>query len=186
MRSTRWARTVGLCAAMLLAAGGTAQAASLDEAAQSRSEEAKPKKSVKKTPAKPKTFKITQHNLVFDPDILKIKPGDKVVWTNKESDDTIHSVVQSNGSEINSPDIPPNTVFEWTFTEPSEWTIVCRFHPDMFMNIDVAGKKGAKAHSGGHTVQPPPPATGTPGEPTVPGVAGLPIAFDPPANRRPG
>lgn len=184
MRTTRWARAVGLATALMLSAGGTAQAASLDDAAQSQSERAKPKKSAKKAkPAPPKTYNITQHNLSFDPDILKIKPGDTVVWTNKEGDDTIHSVVQSNGSDINSPDIPPNTSFTWTFTDPFEWQIVCRFHPDMFMTVDVAGKGSKNAHGAGHTVQPPPPAAGAPGEPTVPGVAGLPIAFDPPRKR---
>lgn len=178
MRTTRWARAVGLTAALMLSAGGTAQAASLDEGAKP-----KPKKSAKKAKAAPpKTYRITQHNLVFDPDILKVKPGDTVIWTNKEGDDTIHSVVQQNGAEINSPDIPPNTSFQYTFTEPFEWQFMCRFHPDMFMTVDVAGKMSKNAH-GGHTVQPPPPAAGAPGEPTVPGVAGLPIAFDPPLKR---
>ncbi|MGQ0467842.1 MAG: cupredoxin domain-containing protein [Sporichthyaceae bacterium] len=114
-----WA--VGLSAALLLATAGPAQA--------------------KKSP-QPKTYEVTQHNLVFDPDVLKIKPGDTVVWTNKESDDSLHSVVQVDGTEINSPDIPPNTTFEVTFTEPFDWRIKCRFHPDMFMDIAVAGKKG--------------------------------------------
>ncbi len=109
---------------MLVAAGGTAQAA---------------------TTAGPKTYRITQHNLNFDPDVLRIKPGDTVIWTNKETDDTIHSVVQGNGSEINSPDIPPRTTFEVTFTEPFAWKIICRFHPDMFMTVDVAGKPDADA-----------------------------------------
>lgn len=184
MRTTRWTRAVGLTAVLLLSAGGTAQAVSLDDAAQSKRDPAKPKKAVK-APKKvpPKTYNITQHNLAFDPDVLKVKPGDTVIWTNREGDDTIHSVVQANGSDINSPDIPPNTTFTWTFTEPFEWEIMCRFHPDMHMTIDVAGKGGKNAHAGGHTVQPPPPAAGAPGEPTVPGVAGLPIAFDPPRKR---
>lgn len=176
MRTNGWARAVGLTAALLLSAGGTAQAASLDEGVKP-----KPKKSAKKEKAAPpKTYKISQLNLVFNPDVLKVKPGDTIVWTNKETDDTIHSVVQQNGAEINSPDIPPNTAFEFTFTDPFEWQFMCRFHPDMFMTVDVVGKGGKKAHGGGHTVPAPPPATGTPGEPTVPGTAGLPIAFDPP------
>jgi plastocyanin len=169
-----------LTAALVLGAGGTAHAAVSDPGAWSA--KPKPKKKAKK-PAPPKTWQITQHNLNFDSDVLRIKPGDTVVWTNKETDDTIHSVVQGNGSEINSPDIPPNTHFEWTFTEASEWQIICRFHPDMFMNIEVVGKGGKKSAHTGHTVQPPPPATGTPGEPTIPGTAGVPIAFDPPARR---
>lgn len=129
--ASRWACALGLSAATTLAAAAPAPAASTDATG-------KPKPKAKK--AAPKTYAITQHNLNFDPDVLKINPGDKVVWTNKESDDTIHSVVQMDGSEINSPDIPPTTSFEVTFTEPFEWRFKCRFHPDMFMNIAVAGE----------------------------------------------
>ncbi len=176
-------RALCLTAALVVGVGGTASAAVADPSATSAKPKPKGKAKAKKKAAPPKTYRITQHNLQFDPDVLKIKPGDTVVWTNKESDDTIHSVVQGNGSEINSPDIPPKSDFEWTFGEPSEWQIICRFHPDMFMTLDVAGKKAAGSHSGGHTVQPPPPASGTPGEPTVPGTAGLPITFEPPTKR---
>lgn len=83
---------------------------------------------------------VTQHNLQFDPGMLKVGLGQKVVWTNHETDQTIHSVVQKGGSEINSPDIPPETSFEWVFTSAGRYDIVCRFHPDMFMTIEVSAK----------------------------------------------
>lgn len=145
---------VGLCATMLLATGGTAHAA---------------------TSAASRTYRITQHNLVFDPDVLKIKPGDKVVWTNQETDDTIHSVVQGNGSEINSPDIPPKSTFEVTFTEPFAWKIICRFHPDMFMDIEVAGKPddNATTHAAPSPREEPKPEAGPlPGVPPLSRKAG--------------
>ncbi|HUR74836.1 MAG TPA: plastocyanin/azurin family copper-binding protein [Sporichthya sp.] len=95
---------------------------------------------------------VTQKNLQFNPYEMSIAVGDTVTWTNHEVDQsTIHSVVQSGGSEINSPDIPPETSFSWTFTTAQDYNIVCRFHPDMFMTLHVlpapaapAAAKGAK------------------------------------------
>jgi plastocyanin len=162
MRSTRWVRVVGMATATLLATAGTAQAATLEQA------KSKPKKS------SPKTYSVTQVNLVFDPDVLKLNPGDKVVWTNEETDDSLHSVVQGNGSEIDSPDIPPKTSFEVTFTEPFAWKIICRFHPDMFMDIDVAGKPNpdAETHAAPSPRNEPKPKAGPlPGLPPLGNVA---------------
>jgi len=156
---------------------------------------------------------VTQHNLQNDPNDMTIGVGDTVVWTNKETDpQTIHSVVQSGGSEINSPDIPPGATFTWTFTQVEEYHFVCRFHPDMFMMLHVVdaktaakgakGKKGAdskntkakpaknkkpkqpKAPAMDHDAMEasaakskPAPAPGPP-ESTIPGIAGLPFAWE--------
>ena len=156
---------------------------------------------------------VTQKNLQFNPYEMTIAVGDTVTWTNHEVDgQTIHSVVQSGGSEINSPDIPPETSFSWTFTNIQDYNIVCRFHPDMFMTLHVldakAAPKGAKESKGtkkagkaakpARTTKPkkaksaatdhdahaesaakskPAPAPGPP-ESTVPGIAGLPFAWE--------
>jgi plastocyanin len=87
---------------------------------------------------------VTQKNLQFNPYEMTIAVGDTVTWTNHEVDgQTIHSVVQSGGSEINSPDIPPEASFSWTFTQVQDYNIVCRFHPDMFMTLHVLAPKPA-------------------------------------------
>lgn len=86
------------------------------------------------------TTQVGQKNLQFNPFELKVPVGETVVWTNHETDATIHSVVQQGGSDINSPDIGPNEHFEWTFTDAGAYTLTCRFHPDMFMTVDVGGK----------------------------------------------
>jgi hypothetical protein len=105
-----------------------------------------------------------------------------VVWTNRETDDTTHSVVQGNGSEIDSPDIEPGQHFTWKFDFPGEWDIICRFHPDMFLTINVIGKAVPGAQRPvTHSSTPPPPAKDTdPDGSTVPGVPGLPVAAHPP------
>lgn len=89
---------------------------------------------------------VSQKNLQFNPFEMTIAVGDTVTWTNHEVDgSTIHSVVQKGGSEINSPDIPAETSFSWTFTNAQDYDIICRFHPDMFMTMHVLDAKAAKA-----------------------------------------
>ena len=124
-------------------------------------------------------LKITQKNLVFNPGAVKVKVGDTVTWNNQETDETTHSAV-SDALGMSSPDIEPGQTFKWKFDSPGEYDVHCRFHPDMFMKVNVVGKAGAAtpAHSS-HNMAPAAPAV--PGEPEslIPGVAGLPIAFDP-------
>jgi plastocyanin len=89
-------------------------------------------------------FAVSQKNLQFNPYDMTVSVGDTVTWTNHEVDgQTIHSVVQTGGSEINSPDIPPNTSFSWTFTQVQDYQFHCRFHPDMFMTLHVLDVKAA-------------------------------------------
>ena len=95
------------------------------------------------------TTQISQQNLVFHPFEITIGSGDTVVWTNNETDETIHSVVQRGGSEINSPDMAAGEVFEWTFVETGTYDIVCRFHPDMFMTVEVAAAGAGKGKAKG-------------------------------------
>jgi plastocyanin len=135
-------------------------------------------------PPVPKMFQVFQKNLNFHPTELILKAGDSVTWTNKESDDTTHSVVQGNGSDIDSPDIQPGETFVWKFDHPGRWDIVCRFHPDMFMTIGVADKDGKVPPETPFVPSTPTlPANPTPSHGTVPGVTGLPIAHHRPAQR---
>ncbi len=93
---------------------------------------------------------VSQKNLQFNPMEMTVAVGDTVNWTNHETDgNTIHSVVQKGGSEINSPDIPAETTFSWTFTTAQDYQIVCRFHPDMFQTVHVLDAAAAKAASKG-------------------------------------
>ncbi|HEX3828639.1 MAG TPA: cupredoxin domain-containing protein [Sporichthyaceae bacterium] len=131
-------------------------------------------------PAPAQTYQVTQKFVQFNPTELKINTGDTVVWTNKETDDTTHSVVQGNGDDIDSPDIQPGHQFTWKFDFPGEWDIICRFHPAMFETINVVGKAIPGAKMPGqqhHRTEAPPAAKPTvPGGSTIPGVTGLPIA----------
>jgi plastocyanin len=132
------------------------------------------------TPASAAGLKINQKNLTFNPAVIKVKVGDTLTWTNSETDETTHSAV-SDMLGMNSPDIEPGQTFQHKFTEAGSFDVVCRFHPDMFMTVNVAGKNGkvpATTHSG-HNMQPGTPAVAGEPDSLIPGVAGLPIAFDP-------
>ncbi len=131
-----------------------------------------------------KMLQVFQQNLTFHPAEVILKPGDSVVWTNKEVDDTTHSVVQGNGADIDSPDMPPGQTFVWKFDKPGEWDIICRFHPAMYMTVGVVGKDG-KVPPSAPFVPPTPtlPANPTPPQGTVPGITGLPIAHHRPAHQ---
>jgi len=85
------------------------------------------------------THTAAQKNLQFNPSSLTIAVGDTVTWTNDETDGTTHSVVQSGGGAINSPDMPPGSTFSHRFTDAGTVNITCRFHPDMFMSVNVGG-----------------------------------------------
>jgi plastocyanin len=134
----------------------------------------------KPVPVPVQTYQVQQRFVQFNPVELNLKTGDTVVWTNKETDDTTHSVVQGNGDEIDSPDIQPGQQFTWKFDFPGEWDIVCRFHPGMYLTIKVDGKAvpGAKVppQQHHHTVAPPAAKPTVPGGSTIPGVTGVPIA----------
>jgi plastocyanin len=139
-----------------------------------------------KPPVPAQTYQVQQKFVQFSPVELNVKTGDTVVWTNKETDDTTHSVVQGNGDEIDSPDIQPGQQFTWKFDFPGEWDIVCRFHPGMYLTINVAGKAvaGAKVpeqQEHHHTAAPPAAKPTVPGGSTIPGVTGVPIGAHRPA-----
>src|SRR4051794_13696126 len=58
-------------------------------------------------PANAATHTVEQKFLNFNPQDLSVGVGDTVTWSNAETDGSVHSVVQSGGGEINSPDMPP-------------------------------------------------------------------------------
>ncbi|MFD2398134.1 plastocyanin/azurin family copper-binding protein [Prauserella oleivorans] len=91
------------------------------------------------------THTVQQRNFQFVPGTLDIAAGDTVTWTNDETDGSVHSVVQSGGSEINSPDIPAGGRFSHTFNSEGTYNLTCRFHPDMFMTVNVGGGEATPA-----------------------------------------
>jgi amicyanin len=78
---------------------------------------------------------IIMKNFAFDPAELKIKTGDKVVWTNKDS--VPHNLISNAGNEIISPTIPVGGTYSHTFNTAGEYDYLCEIHTGMKGKIIV-------------------------------------------------
>jgi plastocyanin len=74
-------------------------------------------------------------NFAFDPAELKIKAGDTVVWTNKDS--VVHNLVSDAGGEILSPTISVGGTYSRTFNTAGEYPYHCEIHAGMKGKIIV-------------------------------------------------
>jgi plastocyanin len=86
--------------------------------------------------AKPAEHKVEIADLKYKPAKLKIKKGDKVVWTN--SDDRDHTVVSKDKDKtVDSGKIASGDKFEFTFDKPGTYEYGCDYHPRMKGVIEV-------------------------------------------------
>lgn len=85
--------------------------------------------------AAPKTYQISIDNFRFSAATLKVKPGDKIIWTNNEAvDHTVnsndHPAHQLHAS-LNLGTIKPGATLTWTADESGTWGYHCHLHPSM-------------------------------------------------------
>lgn len=80
--------------------------------------------------------RIIIENFAFNPAEVKIKVGDKVVWTNKDS---VPHRIEIAG-DIKSPNLSKNNTFEFTFTKAGEFSYICGIHPSMKGRVVVSEK----------------------------------------------
>ena len=73
-------------------------------------------------------------NFVFNPAVIVVKAGTKVVWTNK--DDIPHTVDSTDGKFKSNP-LDTEDKFEFNFTAPGEYPFFCRMHPKMTGKVVV-------------------------------------------------
>jgi plastocyanin len=78
---------------------------------------------------------VNLKNFAFDPAELKIKTGDTVVWTNKDS--VVHNIVSDSGGEIISPTISVGGTYSRTFNTVGEYPYHCEIHAGMKGKIIV-------------------------------------------------
>lgn len=71
-------------------------------------------------------------NFSFDPQTLKIKKGEKVIWKNNDS--APHSIA---GSIIQSNTLSKGDEFNFTFSQAGEYDYYCGVHPSMKGKIIV-------------------------------------------------
>jgi plastocyanin len=70
----------------------------------------------------------------FQPDVLKVKVGAKVTWTN---DDTVAHTVTADTNSFASGNLQPGGSFSFTFTRPGTYAYHCSIHPSMHGSVVV-------------------------------------------------
>ena len=83
-----------------------------------------------------KENKVEISDVKYKPARLKIKKGEKVVWTN--ADDRDHTVVSHDKSKtLDSGKIGVGQTWEFTFDKPGTYEYGCEYHPRMKAVIEV-------------------------------------------------
>ena len=78
---------------------------------------------------KQQIYNIEIKYFFFTPKEIRIKHGDTVKWTNKDS--VRHTVTSNSGSEISSSLISKDQIYEKTFNKKGTFVYHCEPHPSM-------------------------------------------------------
>jgi amicyanin len=82
---------------------------------------------------------VTIDNFTFSPQMLTIKAGTKVTWTNR--DDIPHTVA-STTKAFKSPALDTDDSYSFTFTTAGSYEYFCSLHPHMTGTIVVQAAAG--------------------------------------------
>ena len=77
----------------------------------------------------PISYTVNISGFRFSPQILTIKIGDSVAWTNADS--ASHTVTSDSGSELDSNYLSNGEIYSHTFTQIGEFDYHCAPHPYM-------------------------------------------------------
>jgi amicyanin len=83
------------------------------------------------------TNTATLANYAFSPAVIKVKVGDTVTWTNKDS---VHHTVTASTSSSDAPNSPlfgQGETYKFTFTTAGTYTLHCTPHPYMHQIVEV-------------------------------------------------
>lgn len=83
----------------------------------------------------PQTYNINIQNFAFSPSSLTIKPGDTVIWTNKDS--MSHTVTSDSGNELISSTINNGGTYSHVFSTAGTFAYHCSIHTSMKGTIIV-------------------------------------------------
>lgn len=78
--------------------------------------------------AKPVTHTVTIEAVAFQPDTLTVKPGDTVVWVNK--DPFPHTVTSKDGG-FDSQSLQAGESWKYVVKGTGDFAYICTFHPTM-------------------------------------------------------
>ena len=86
-------------------------------------------------PRTPQTYSINIENFAFSQMEIRIKKGDKVVWTNKDS--VSHTITSDSASELNSGFLGGGESYSHTFNTAGTFNYHCTPHPYMKAKVIV-------------------------------------------------
>jgi plastocyanin len=78
---------------------------------------------------------VTILNFAFGPQVVTVKPGTTVHWTNRDSE--AHTVTSDTGA-FNSPVLQPGAGFSFMFAKPGTYSYHCTIHPFMTGKVVVS------------------------------------------------
>ncbi len=88
-------------------------------------------------PARAATVEVKIDNFTFNPQQVRVKAGDTVMWTN--ADDIPHTVT-SQTMTFRSKALDTDDKFSFTFATPGSYAYFCSLHPHMTGTIVVEAK----------------------------------------------
>lgn len=83
----------------------------------------------------PQTYNINIANFAFSQKEIRIKKGDRIVWTNKDS--ASHTVTSDSGSELGSGFLSNEESYSHTFNTAGTFSYHCSPHPYMQAKVIV-------------------------------------------------
>jgi len=89
------------------------------------------------------TIAVAIDNFTFNPQMLTVKSGTTVTWTNK--DDIPHGIAAANNTITKSKALDTDDSYSLTFTTPGSYTYFCYIHPHMTGTIVVEAATGSDA-----------------------------------------
>ena len=78
---------------------------------------------------------VTIHNFAFGPQVVTVKAGTTVHWTNNDTE--AHTVTSDTGA-FKSPVLQPGAGYSFTFTKPGTYSYYCTIHPFMKAKVVVS------------------------------------------------
>jgi plastocyanin len=80
-----------------------------------------------------KTDTVIIENMAFNPAVIKINPGDSVVWINKGI--VAHNVTEDTAHTWTSGDIPVDSA--WKMLPVADFNYLCTIHPTMKGSVKI-------------------------------------------------
>lgn len=79
---------------------------------------------------------VTIKNFAFSPQVITIKAGTTVTWTNTDAD--AHTVTSQNGTgPLRSSALVTGASYSYTFRTPGHYDYLCTIHPFMTATVEV-------------------------------------------------